>query len=337
MSSNIHVLIKNEYQKRQKFAYDELQLKIEELYSKVPEIEKIDKEIRNTGLNASKNILLGISKNAGSNDLKERMDILTRKKESLLEEKGYNKAYLTMKFNCNKCNDTGYINISARLEKCSCYKQQLIEHLSEHSNLKLIEKENFSSFNIEYFSDLVDQTRFGISISPRQNITNIKNRCVDFIETFSKLSGKNLFFSGSTGTGKTFMTNCIAKELIDNGHTVLYQTAPVLFNTISEYRMKSLKDDDFQTEAYKNIFDCELLIIDDLGTESQTAARYAELLTILNTRQINNTIKPCKTILSTNLGAKKMEEFYTERVVSRIIGDFEKLNFSGNDLRRIKT
>ncbi len=232
--------------------------------------------------------------------------------------------------------DTGFIETGPVQEKCVCYKQQLLDCLFSKSNLSLTKTENFQTFDESYYPDIVDEERYGIRISPRENIRQIKEHCMEFIENFSSPDMKNLYFCGPTGTGKTFMSNCIAMELMERETTVLYMTAPVLFSITSEYRQRFFKEDGYRDETYDNLQNVELLIIDDLGTEALTAARYAEFLTILNTRHANNLTRPCKTLISTNIELKRLREHYDERVVSRIIGSFDMFKFVGEDIRSIK-
>jgi DNA replication protein DnaC len=336
MNENVYNLIKSEYQKRQKDSYDELVVRRNEVYIKVPRIEEIENQIHTVGIKHSKMILLGTSpSDTAIDELLSIVENLKEEKKQLLFEYGYPSNYLEMTYQCPACKDTGFIESEGGTGKCSCYKQLLINQLYSQSNLSLITKENFGSFNESLYSDRVDETKYGIKVSPRENIIKIRERCERFIDNFSMTEEKNLFFSGPAGVGKTFMSSCIACELLNRGITVLYQTAPVLFNIISEYKTKSVKDAEYQDESYRNIFEVELLIIDDLGTESPTAARYAELLTILNTRQTNSLAKPCRTIISTNIGPKKLFEYYTERVASRIIGCFDRLMFAGDDIRSL--
>ena len=248
----------------------------------------------------------------------------------------YPSDYLEPEFECKSCKDTGFIETASGMEKCSCYRQKYINHLFSQSNIKLLDEENFSRFNENLFPDTVDEEKYGIKISPRENIIKIRERALDFIESLDKPEEKNLFFCGFTGVGKTFMINCVAAELLKKGRTVLYQTAPVLFKTINDYRLMALKDNSVDDTGYSNIFSVELLIIDDLGTETPTAARYAELLNILTTRHKSNLSSPCKTIISTNIGINRLHEFYDERVASRIIGGFDLFRFAGEDIRMIK-
>ncbi len=335
---NIYNAIKAEYDKRQKAAYDALEHRKSIVYEKIPRVREIDEEIRSLGLKYNKKILMTSgSKNLLISDFDFRINSLKEEKIQLLKQAGFPEDYLEPVYQCSQCKDTGFIRTEKGDIKCSCYKQQLINLLYSQSNLKLADIENFSNFNENYYPDVVDEQKYGIKKSPRRHILGIKEDCLKFIENFKLPETKNLFFCGPAGVGKTFMANCIAVELLNRGVTVLYQPAPILFNTINEYKLRSFKDDAYQETGYKSIYDVELLIIDDLGTESPSAARYADFLTLLSTRQSNNLSKPCKTIISTNIDIKKMYEYYDERIVSRIIGYFDIYKFAGEDIRKLKT
>jgi len=337
MNNSIHRIILNEYEAKQKSAYDRVQLKKDHVYKKIPRIEEIDREIQLTGIKYNKAILLGTEPTEKVIDeLLVKLESLKKEKEQLLLEFSFPANYLEPEFECKSCKDTGFIETASGLEICSCYRQNYINLLFSQSNIKLLDEENFSHFNESLFPDKIDEKKYGIKISPRENILKIWERALSFIENLDNPEEKNLFFSGPTGVGKTFMINCIAAELLKRGKTVLYQTAPVLFKTINDYRLMTLKDNITDDTGYSNIFSVELLIIDDLGTESPTAARYAELLNILTTRQKNNLSAPCKTIISTNIGINKLHEYYDERVASRIIGGFDLFRFAGEDIRMLK-
>jgi DNA replication protein DnaC len=337
MSKAVFSKINIEYEKRRQQSFDHLIERQNEVYSKIPRILEIDNEIKLIGVKYNKKILFGNKSSAILDELLTKISLLKLEKESLLLEAGYSKNFLEQEFTCQLCNDTGYIQGIEGTQRCSCLKQQLIFHIYKNSNLKLTETENFSAFDESLYPDSVNESKYGLNVSPRDNILNLKNICTQFIENFDSIDQKNLFFSGPTGVGKTFMSNCIASEIIKSGKTVLYQTAPLLFNTINEFKLKAFNEEGYEDTGYRSIFETELLIIDDLGTESQTSSRYAELLNILNTRFMNNLTKPCKTIISTNIGAKQLNDYYTERVMSRIVGSFEMLRFVGLDIRHIKT
>lgn len=337
MYKNIHILIQNEYDKIQKNSYDELMLRKAEVYSKIPKIEDIDTAIKQAGIKCTKQILQSSTETDSLVDeLREKIESLKSEKALLLNKFSYPSNYLEPRYNCSLCKDTGYIDNFGKTEKCTCYKQKYINNLYNQSNLKIALYENFSMFNSNFYPDFIDEKKFGIKTSPRDNILRIKEKAISFIENVDSPDNKNLFFSGHTGIGKTFMINCIAAELLNRGRTVLYQTAPSLFTVINEFNLRNFKEPNFEDSSYDSLFDVEVLIIDDLGTESPSAARYAELLNILNARQEKDLSRPCKTIIATNMGVGKLSEYYDERVASRIIGSFDLFKFAGEDIRVLK-
>jgi DNA replication protein DnaC len=340
MNLSVHNTIKNEYENRQRKAYDELSSKRTLLYKKLPRLEEIENEIFLSGLKYNKLLIFGhIPHEEIISELNVVLNELKNEKELLLETHGYPRDFLRPSYTCEKCQDTGYLKLEAnsQTEMCSCYKQQMINIIYSQSNLRLTGKESFNSFNVKYYPDTVNESRYGIKKSPRRQISGIKDHCLNFIDQFESPELKNMLFCGSTGTGKTFMAICTAVELMNKGNTVLYQSAPALFSAINEYRMKLSRDDGYENSTYKNILDADLLIIDDLGTESPSAARYAELLNILDSRHANNLNKPCKTIISTNIDIKELFTYYDERVVSRITGNFDIFKFAGDDIRKLRT
>ena len=215
---------------------------------------------------------------------------------------------------------------------CNCLKQKLLDLSYNKSNLSDIKKENFDNFNLSLFSDEINTNKYKIKCSPRTNISNIKNACLKFIENFDNLEEKNLLFIGNTGLGKTYMSNCIANEMLKRGKTVLYQTAPVLLETVIDNKFNKYKNQN-SDEFYKNILTVDLLIIDDLGAENLNSMTVSELFTILNTRILNLNNKPTKTIISTNFSIEQIFKMYEERIGSRIAGYYNIYQFFGEDLR----
>ena len=196
-----------------------------------------------------------------------------------------------------------------------------------------LSKENFDTFNANIFSNKVNPEKYNsITISPRQNMLIIKQKCIEFIENFDNPDYKNLLFTGNTGLGKTFMTNCIANELLKRGKNVLYQTAPVLLETVIDNKLNKYKNST-QDNFYKDVLESDLLIIDDLGTECLNSMKLSELFTILNTRLLNLNNKITKTIISTNLDINNIFKNYEERIGSRIAGYYDIYYFFGDDLR----
>jgi len=338
MNRDIHNIIAREYERRQKLYADVAEQRKAELYSKIPRLLEIDDQINQLGIKYNRLILFSnVDAPALLIELNQTMNSLSNEKIELLKSNGLGVELFKPQYECDKCCDTGYVSDSSGSKRCSCYKQQVISHLFAKSNISLTGHECFANFNELIYPAEVDQAKYGIAISPRENINSIKNACLEFTKSIDDTNQKNLFFSGRTGVGKTFLSFCIARELINQGRTVLYLTAPMLFDIITEYKMKAFKEDNFNDDRYQSIFSVELLIIDDLGTEPLSDARYAELLNILNTRQARNSIFACKTIISTNMGPKKLFELYTERITSRIVGHFDRLVLAGTDIRSLNS
>ena len=179
--------------------------------------------------------------------------------------------------------------------------------------------------------DIADKEKYGQRLSPRDNIISIKKICEKFIENFDDSTQENLLFSGNTGLGKTFLSSCIANEMIARGKTVLYQTAPIMLDSIIDYKFGKTSND-----IINSIYNVDLLIIDDLGTETKNTLKITELFNIINTRLLNQDNKVTKTIISTNLSLQDLYDIYEERIVSRIIGNYNACYFYGDDIRRIK-
>ena len=320
----------SEYEEKRRKANMAVEEKISELYKQFPILEKIDDEINKYSISKTKSILKGKS------DLnKYDMEIgnLKKKKEQFLKDKKIDIHLFRHNYECKICNDTGYIQDKNKKSlMCSCLKQKLLNLAYNKSNLSDIKNENFDNFNIKLFSDVADAKKYKIKSSPRQNIIKIKQECLKFIDNFDDLKEKNLFFCGNTGLGKTYMSNAIANEILKKGKTVLYQTAPVLLETVIDGKFNKYKNqnsDDF----YKNVLTVDLLIIDDLGTENINSMTVSELFTILNTRLLNLNNKPTKTIISTNLSIEQIFKIYEERIGSRIAGYYNIFQFVGEDLR----
>lgn len=339
MDPNIYQKIKIEYDNRRRKAYSDLEIRKSDLYYRIPRLEEIENEIQRAGLKYNKMILTNtFSSDSTAHELSSTIDLLKEEKIKLLDRYGYSSDYLNPVYTCKKCSDTGIISSTTNANDtvCVCFRQQLIDYIYDQSNLSVIDNKGFESFNVDYYSDVPNEEKYNIKSSPRQLILDILENCRNFVENFDKFEVKNMLFYGPTGVGKTYMAGCIAIELMNRGYTVIYQTAPALFNIIYEYRYKSSNDDIYDNSIYKRILEADLLIIDDLGTESPSAMRYAELLSIIDTRNSNDKKKHCKTIIATNIHPKKLFNYYDERVVSRIMGCYDLFWFAGDDIRGLK-
>ena len=332
MSSEIFSTLLLEYEQKKRKAELDLENRKENLYNKIPRLREIENELNSYAINSAKMILNG--KKTSIEDLNKKASELKFEKEQILKKNNIDKNYLQPKYECQLCKDTGYIqDENHRSIICSCLKQKLLDISYNKSNISNLDKENFSTFNDNIFSNKPDPEKYNnIHISPRQNILMIKEKCIEFVENFDNPEYKNLLFTGNTGLGKTFMTNCIANELIKKGKNVLYQTAPVLLETVIDNKMNKYKTSS-QDDFYKNVLEADLLIIDDLGTECINSMKLSELFTILNTRLLNLNNKITKTIISTNLNINNIFQNYEERIGSRIAGYYDIYYFFGDDLR----
>ncbi|HCT64013.1 MAG TPA: DNA replication protein DnaC [Lachnospiraceae bacterium] len=296
-----------------------------ELYSKLPRIEEIDNEISMAGITMAKAVLNTPSDAVEiANSLKESLAKLTAEKEGLLQENGLSANYLEMEYQCPICKDTGFVGDS----RCTCFSQRLVDLAYNSSNIKaIVKQENFDSFDLSYYSPSKET---GEEISPRENIQRILSACLKFTKSFGK-TFDNLLLYGSPGLGKTFLCNCIARELLDRGITVMYVTASQLFKAIEKERFNRSDEEDCG-DYLEDVLGVDLLIIDDLGTEFTTVFTVGELFNIINTRFLNK--KPV--IISTNLALKDLSEKYSDRLTSRLMGGCITLKFFGEDIRILK-
>ena len=332
MSNDALNSLLREYEQKKLDAELDLEKRKQTLYKLIPRLEEIDSELSKLGISTAKNILNNVSEPNSVDNLKLKIANLKKEKEAILIQNGYSLDYLKPFYKCNICKDTGFVlDNNYKTTMCNCLKQKLLNISLNQSNISNIDKENFSTFNELIFSDEVDLAKYRFNTSPRRNILNIKNKSIEFINNFDNPKYKNLLFAGSTGCGKSFMSNCIAAELLKKGKTVIYQTAPVLLESVIDFKMNRQKNP--QNNFYQSILDCDLLIIDDLGTESLNSMKLSELFTILNTRILNLNNKVTKTIISTNLNINDIFRNYEERIGSRIAGYYDIYYFFGEDLR----
>ena len=299
----------------------------EEIYKNNPRLSELDLEIKKTGITAAKLSLSNSleEKNMLKKDLENKISTLKLEKEKILNKLSFK---LEPKYSCVKCKDTGYLSSFDKTEMCSCMKQELINEAYNSSNMYNLKNETFENLNLNLFSDIPNPIIYKSDLSPKENMNKIISTAKDFVNNFENNEQKNLLFTGTTGVGKTFLSSSIANEIIKKGYTVLYQTAPVLLDSIFEYKYNTKSSN--SKMLYDNFFNVNLLIIDDLGTENLTAAKFAELFTILNSRLIT---PKTKTIISTNLSLEDLSKNYDSRILSRLIGNFTICRFFGNDIR----
>ena len=282
-----------------------------ELRLKYSEIKEIDDELTKTGLNLFKLACSG----GDITPLRARNEELMARRRRILVGLGYPADYTDVHYTCTVCSDTGFVG-----EKmCKCLKEILITKNIRSSGMgSLIEKQSFENFDLDWYKDDPDNYA-----RMERNFEQAKS----YAYSFASHRG-NLLFIGTTGTGKTHISTAIAKIVIEQGFDVLYDSAQNIISAFENDRFHSGYGQR-EREADKYL-DCELLIIDDLGTEFTNQFSVSALYNLLNTRQN----KGLATIISTNLSAKELATKYEGRIVSRIIGsDYKVLMFSGKDHR----
>jgi len=287
----------------------------QEVFSKIPAYEELEKSVSSLCVRQCRKMLEGDDKALAS--MKEELHTLSARKKSLLNEYGFAPDYLEPIYDCKDCHDTGYLPNS---EKCHCLKQDIVSLLYEQSNIKeILAVENFSTLSMDYCSE-----------ENLENYKNIVSICQNFVSEF-KTTYQNLFFYGTVGTGKSFLSNCIAKELIESGNSVLYFSASQFFNTLSQYTFDA-QHKEMAESFYSDLYECDLLIIDDLGTEFTNRFICTELFNCINER----TLRKKSMIISSNLQLGDLTDRYSERIFSRITSNFRLLKLTGDDIRITK-
>ena len=263
MDNSLLKQILREYDEKRNRHIQEAELRKKDLLAVNPRLAEIEKEIAQNSIKISKSIILASSKEKHKlvSDLKKKNASLIKEKNAFIKQLSKENNYLNPHFDCKLCKDTGYIQKDNVTTMCSCLKQRIFDIAYNKSNIGNLERENFSNFNLKIFSDKKNKDLYKSDLSPRENMKIIQEKVQDFIKNFEDPEEKNLIFTGNTGVGKTFLTNCIANEILKMGKTVLYQTAPVMFDRINESKFSK---DNSQFDLYENILNVDLLIIDDL-------------------------------------------------------------------------
>ena len=318
LTNSQYDMILRSYEQKQVHSRDMLDKRRKKVYNEIPELREIHDSISLLSVSHAKKLLNGDEKALA--ELKVQIRTLIQRKAELLRASGYPTDYLEPVYECPDCKDTGYIGN----QKCHCLQKAIIDLLYTQSNIKnILQRENFDTFSFAYYSDNhVDP------ITGRSALANIRNAhyvAHDFVDSFGK-DFRNLFLYGDTGVGKTFLTNCIAKELMDKAFSVIYLTAFEFFDTLAKSRFEKDMDAEMMNE---HIFDCDLLIIDDLGTELTNSFTVSQLFLCINERILRRK----STIISTNLSLESLVDIYSERTFSRITSNYTMLKITGDDIR----
>lgn len=332
-NSQINCILR-EYDRKQQENRRQLRERQEEIYKILPAVREIEQELASNAVEATKLTLSGSE--SAIDELREKNQSLMEAKTALLTSHGYSTDYLCLSYFCPDCKDTGYItehiwqnedHILLSSNKCHCFKQAIVDLLYTQSGIRsAIEQENFSTFCYDYFSqDYIDRN---LGISSYENIVRAVATCQNFIQNFDK-EFQNILFYGNAGVGKTFLSNCIAKELLNSSHTVIYLTAFQFFDILERHKFDKNDTDYSMEEKFQGIMDCDLLIIDDLGTELTNSFINSQLYLCVNERLLSKH----STIISTNLSLDEIRELYSERIFSRITSNYTIIKLFGEDIR----
>lgn len=294
-----------------------LKLRKNEIATKYPEIIDLDNKIQKLSLEMAVAVIKSSDGEKTLNQYKEQITDLRVKKCEMLVERGYDPEYLALRYNCNKCKDTGFIGNT----KCTCYKQKLVKLYYKNSELETaIKINNFNNFDKSLFSShkLGDE-----KYSPRKNMENILEYILkEYIPNFQEIS-TNLLFYGNPGSGKTYLSYCISKAILDKGFLVVYKTSDELIKNLKDIRFNN----DSNLESL--LLECDLLIIDDLGAEYLNEFTVTELFNLINKRILSGK----KMLISTNLTLPGISKQYSERIASRLLGEFKLCKFYSEDIR----
>ena len=314
---NAIMRIYNQRQFQDKYEQDQRR---EEVYQKVPQIRQIEDEISSQAVRCARKLLDGDTN--AKEELKQHIEDLREQKEVLLSAFGFPADYMEMHYACPECQDTG--DVDGR--KCRCFKKEEIRLLYSQSNIEeVLLRENFDSFSYEYYDDRVVIPEIQMTVA--DYMRQVHTWCKEYVENFEKKGG-NLIFTGSTGVGKTFLTNCIAKALIDQYQSVIYLSSNDLFDVFSKNKFHYDTEEEMK-DMYQYILDCDLLIIDDLGTELNNTFVSSQLFYCINERLLRKK----STIISTNLSMTMLRDTYSDRISSRIISQYSIIPLYGDDIR----
>lgn len=293
-----------------------------EIYAELPRTKELEQGIASSGIRAARAVLGGGDVKSEMQKLREENLAMQQELRELLAANGYPEDVFEPQYECKRCNDTGYYDQNGRTLVCPCMKQTLVacacEELNRSAPLSLCTFENFS---LDYYSRTVDPVR---GVSPYSQMDNILYFCRNYADNF-KNDSQSLLFCGGTGLGKTHLSLAIANVVIKRGYGVIYASAPSILRELERLFFGREKDN----SLFDLLCSCDLLIMDDLGTELMTKFTVSQIYNIFNSRLLAN--RP--TIISTNLSVKELEDMYTYRFVSRVVGETERLDFIGSDIR----
>ncbi len=291
---------------------------VAEVSARIPEFGEIDKQLSRTGLKIMAAAIGAPDAEAGVDIVHAEYDALVDRKRQLLAEHGYPADYCDIKYFCPKCSDTGYVDVNM----CECLRKELVVAALEASGLySLVETQSFKTFSLDYYEK-------DDKIIMKQNAI----RLWEFANNFVPGKSDSFLFIGATGLGKTHLSSAVARILIEKGAYVVYESSITLFG---DFEAKRFGNNGYNSETGDDVdryTECDLLIIDDLGCEVTNNFTLSCLYNIINTRIMMHK----STIINTNLSQNELRKRYSDRIISRILGEFIPLNFRGFDVREQK-
>lgn len=317
MNSGIYAEVNSEFNKRKEQMKELHEQRKMQVYAEIPEIREIDEKLSSLAYEMFLDVTAGTEPSAAAENFRNTAAELDKKKKKLLTGAGFSPDYLVRTYYCSKCSDTGL----ADGKRCECYTRLFIKELMNRSNLSSsMKKQTFDKFSLDFYS----AEKYGKEkVTPADNMKSILSECLRFTDGFGK-ENRNLLLYGAPGLGKTFLSSAMANAVMQKGYAVLYQSAGTIFSELENIKFKN-GDLGFTSE----LLNVDLLIIDDLGTEFINSFTESELFRIINSRL--NAEKSM--IINTNLSLRDIKNTYSDRILSRIIGNFDVLKFYGEDIR----
>ncbi len=314
--------IKREFTDKHLQAGERQTARMREVEGRVPEIAQVNRALSETGMKIFRAAL------GGKEGLEARIAALQKENEELLAAReemlvcaGYPADYLCLQYECKDCRDTGFVENGTKL--CHCMRRALILAGYASSGIgALLQKQTFENFSLSYYTDPADRRIM------EENLETAKR----YVNGFSAEKAQNLLFFGQTGLGKTHLSTAIAKALIDRGFDVVYETAQNVFSDFEDERFNRAYNTGAEEKKTDRYFACELLIIDDLGAELSNQFTASCLYNLINNRMNRG----ASTVISTNLTHPEIEKRYTQRVLSRLLGNYRNMKFVGRDVRMLK-
>ena len=306
--------VRAELEEKRRLAIQTAEERLSTLHATCPELAEVDRALSTTGMQLFREAM------AGGDDLAERLarvraehDGVQRLRDELLAARGLPSDYTEPSFSCPRCRDTGFV----QGEMCDCMRRALVREGIRSSGIgRLINRQSFENFSLDYYRRPEDHERARYALA----------RARSYAEDFGPQSG-NLLLIGPTGLGKTHLSTSIARVVLERGYDVVYET---IGNVISDFEYDRYKSGYGETASRaERYLACELLILDDLGTEQTNAFVLSTLYHLLNTRLNHGK----QTVINTNVSGEELRERYQDRITSRLLGEYEVLLFSGDDIR----